>query len=590
MTFSVSNLLFVLIAAFGGGRLASRFGYPAVLGEILMGIILGPPLLGLLHPSDALSVLADLGVLLMMLYVGMEIDFSELKGSSKLGAITALGGFILPFLLGTWLMLSWQKPLFAAVFVGIAMGVTSLATKSRILLDLGVLDTRIASIMMSGAFLTDTLSLFFFAVIIGLAHTGILDVLGIGLLLLKTLGFFLASWVLGTRLFPLLYRWLKQRNLTSRSFYASLSLMIALAFAELAELAGLHGVLGAFLAGIFLREAISEKRLSFEITELVKDVSVGFLAPIFFLSAGFAVSFEVFRSSLPLLIAVILIATLAKILGTLIFFILAGGNWKEGLVIGLGMNDRGAVEIILAGIALRNGLIDTEIFTLLVFMAVATTATVPFFLTWGINWLERHQLLARAPHKERKVILVGAGIVSRYLALELSKDQKVYLIDTNQYHCQEAEKLGLTTLYGNALDSSILQDAGLNTASTLIALTPNPEINVLIARHAFESFKVSQLYVYLSPSAQSRLSPQLELIDAQTFFQGAVDLLDLQEALEDHELSETCITVENAATLELKNLIPFLIKRGQKQTIYPSDWQAETDDQVFAFTSLSQAV
>ena len=583
MTFSILNLLLVLVAAFIGGRLASRLGYPAVLGEILMGILLGPPILGLLQASDALTVLADLGVLLMMLYVGMEIDFSELKGSSKLGAITALGGFIFPFLLGTWLMLSWQKDPFAAIFVGIAMGVTSLATKSRILLDLGVLDTRIASIMMSGAFITDTLSLFFFAAIIGLAQTGALDFLGIGLMVLKTLGFFLASWVLGVRVFPVLYLWLKRRNWASRSFYASLSLMIALAFAELAELAGLHGILGAFLAGIFLREAISEKRLSFEITELVKDVSIGFLAPIFFLSSGFVISFEVFRSSLPLLIAVIVIATVTKILGTLLAFMLAGGNWREGLVIGLGMNDRGAVEIILAGIALRNGLIDTEIYTILVFMAVVTTATVPFFLTWGTNWLERHNLLARAPHKERKTIIVGAGAVSRFLALALAKDQNVCLIDSNQHLCQKATELGLPCIYGNALDSNILQDAGLNTSTTLIALTPNPDINVLIARHAYESFKLSRLYVYLSPDARPKLIPQLELIDARTFFGQATNLSDLQEALEHGSYQPTQLHITELNAGELKSLIPFLVRRGQQQLIYPSDWQAQMGDEVFAF-------
>ena len=162
MTFSTLNLLLVLIAAFAGGRIAVRVGYPAVLGEIIMGIALGPPLLGLLHASDALMVLADLGVLLMMMFVGMEVDLKELRRSSKGGLYAALGGFIIPFALGVAVLLLWGEPLIAALFVGVAMGVTSLATKSRILTDLGILDTRIASVMMAGALVADTLSLLFF--------------------------------------------------------------------------------------------------------------------------------------------------------------------------------------------------------------------------------------------------------------------------------------------------------------------------------------------------------------------------------------------------------------------------------------------
>ena len=181
-----------------------------------------------------------------------------------------------------------------------------------------------------------------------------MDVVGILWLVLRVALFFAASWVLGLYVFPPLYRWLRRRNLVGRTFHATLALIIALAFAELAELAGLHGILGAFLAGLFLREAISERRLSHELTELVRDVSIGFLAPIFFLTVGFEVSFGVLQTSLGLLLTVIVVATVGKIVGTLLFYVWSGGAWREGLVIGMGMNDRGAVEIILAGIALRS--------------------------------------------------------------------------------------------------------------------------------------------------------------------------------------------------------------------------------------------
>ena len=432
MTFSALNLLLVLVAAFAGGRLALRLGYPAVLGEILMGILLGPPLLGLMHSSPALAVLADLGVLLMMMYVGMEVSLGDLKRASRAGVLTALGGFLLPFGLGVWLMLAFGSGLTAALFVGVAMGVTSLATKSRILLDLGILDTRIASVMMAGALVTDTVSLLFFAGIIGVATAGSFDLLGLSWLTLRAVLFFIVSWFLGVRLFPYFYRWLHKRGLTQRSFYATLALMIALAFAELAELAGLHGVIGAFLAGMFLREAIEEHRLSHELTELVRDVSVGFLAPVFFLTAGFEVSFEVFTTSLTLLLLVVGVATFAKIVGTLLFYLLGGGSWREGLVIGLGMNDRGAVEIILAGVALRAGLIDQRRLFNSGLYGGGDDGDGAALFDLGRS-LARAAGRAgagrgRAPGRAR---IVGAGPVARLLAKELNRSRPVTLVDAN---------------------------------------------------------------------------------------------------------------------------------------------------------------
>lgn len=588
MTFSALNLLLVLVAAFAGGRLALRLGYPAVLGEILMGIVLGPPLLGLMHSSPALAVLADLGVLLMMMYVGMEVSLGELAKASRAGVLTALGGFLLPFGLGVWLMLASGTTLTAALFVGVAMGVTSLATKSRILLDLGILDTRIASVMMAGALVTDTLSLLFFAGIIGVATVGSFDLLGLGWLTLRAVLFFAISWFLGVRLFPRLYRLLRRRGLTGRSFYATLALMIALAFAELAELAGLHGVIGAFLAGMFLREAIEEHRLSHELTELVRDVSVGFLAPVFFLTAGFEVSFDVFRSDLGLLLAVVGTATVAKIVGTQLFHMLGGGSWREGLVIGLGMNDRGAVEIILAGVALRSGLIDQSVFSILVFMAVATTATVPLFLTWGTRWLERRDELVRGAGERLGVVVAGAGPVARALAGELSRSRQVTLIDANADNCVEAELAGLRAVHGDALEEIPLLDADIKEAGLFIGLTPNAGVNVLVAKHATETFRVPEVYALLTHEEDGGLFRQLERVGAKPLFARPVDLLEWDRKLAARQAQELLHRVEQdqdgatADALMGTGTLPLLVKREGAHHLFGTLEELKRGDEVFA--------
>ncbi|NNL14734.1 MAG: sodium:proton exchanger, partial [Acidimicrobiia bacterium] len=144
MSLDVLNLLLVLLAALGGGRIAARLGYPAILGEIGAGIILGPPLLGLLAFDDGLAVVGKLGVVLLMLYIGLHLDPTDIGRASKAGALAALGGFIVPAALGFGLMILVTQDAVASVFVAVAMGVTSLATKSRILVDLGILNTRVA--------------------------------------------------------------------------------------------------------------------------------------------------------------------------------------------------------------------------------------------------------------------------------------------------------------------------------------------------------------------------------------------------------------------------------------------------------------
>ncbi len=148
-------------------------------------------------------------------------------------------------------------------------------------------------------------------------------------------------------------------------------------FAELAELAGLHSILGAFMAGLFIRDGVFNRQISKEINDIFHDVSIGFFAPIFFVSAGFNVTLDIFQTDLLMLIAVTVVAMVGKIGGTALFYLPSGYGWREGITVGTGMNGRGAVEIIIAGIGLELGIISAEIFSILVFMAIFTTLTVP---------------------------------------------------------------------------------------------------------------------------------------------------------------------------------------------------------------------
>jgi Kef-type K+ transport system membrane component KefB/mannitol/fructose-specific phosphotransferase system IIA component (Ntr-type) len=525
MDLSIPNLLLVLFVAWTAGRLASRLGYPAVLGELTAGILLGPPLLGLLHADAALQVLADLGVLLMMTYIGMEIDPRELRRASKAGFLAAVGGFITPFVLCYLVVMAFGGPVMSAVFVGIAAGVTSLAVKSRILVDLQLLDTRIAHVLMAGSLIADTASLIIFAAVLGAVQIGSVDPVGVALLGLKAVAFFAVAILVGKKVFPRLGRLLETRGVSGRTANFTLVLVLALALAEMAHLAGMHGILGAFIAGLFLREGVFGRALTEELTGLVRDASIGFLAPVFFVTAGFAVTFDVFSSDLLLLVLVIVLATVGKVVGTTLFYLPTGYGWREGLTVGAGMNGRGAVEIIVAQIALSMGLITQGIFSILVFMAIVTTAFDPVFLKWGVEWLRRRGELVRSGDERRGVLIVGGGAVSRAMGRILAGSQAVSMVDRNPENCDAATAAGLTAVRGNALDELVLSDAGAAAVRYAIVTTPNAEVNALATQILRSTFLVPEISVLSSgdPHGHAALIQHLRAV---TLFGRPVNLLE----------------------------------------------------------------
>jgi Kef-type K+ transport system membrane component KefB len=503
----ILTLALVLAAALVGGRLAVRLGYPSILGEITAGILLGPPLLGLISHNEAVDVLGEFGVLLMMLYIGMHLDLSDLRKASKPGLLAAAGGFLVPAALGVMLMLWVDRTMIEAIFVGLAMGVTSLLTKSRILVDLKILDTRIAHVLVAGALLSDVTVLVVFAAIVGPDAAGGVSLTTALVTGIRALAFGLGAWLVGARVFPALKRLAGRRELGRASAFLTV-IVLGLLFAWAAELAGLHAILGAFVAGLFLDKEVIDPKVSRDVQQKLSTVSVSVLAPFFFVSAGFEVSFRVFSADPGLLVAVIVLASVGKILGTAAFYLPSGNGWREGVVVGAGMNGRGAVEIIVAELALSQGLIDRDIFSLLVFMALFTTATVPVLLTWGVGWLRRRGELVKAGDRDRAII-VGAGPIARMLGLAWQESNPVTLIDTNRANTLAGIAQGLHVLPGNGLEEVTLEAAGIDKARALVTATPNAEVNLLVAQMAVES-GVPEVSVMLRDSDARTFSSLLE--------------------------------------------------------------------------------
>lgn len=524
MELHLLNFALVIGAALLGGAVARRFGYPAILGELIAGIVFGPAALGVLAMDEALSVLGAVGVLIMMLYVGMHLDIGDLRRASWPALLAAVGGFIVPAGAGYWLMSSLGFSTETSLIVALAMGVTSLATKSRVLVDLHILDTRVAHVLMTGALIADLAALVGFSALLGGAEdAGAASGTGLLLVVARAMLFMAAAYFVGTRLFPIGAAFIKRRGRVDRGTIFLVVLAIGFVFGAAAELAGLHGILGTFFAGLLLGPGLLEPRMFRDVERLVYRASVGFLAPVFFVMAGFQVDLGVLRTDLGLLVAVVVIASVGKILGTVVFYLPSGHGWREGLAVGAGMNGRGAIEIIAAELALERGLIDQSTFSILVLMALFTTATVPFLLTRCVRWLRGRGELVRAARREGTIV-IGAGAVARAVADVFAANGWVRLVDTNLDECRRARRLGLHAIHGNALDLAILRQAGAADAQRVVCMTTNSSVNVLIAQRAAAEFGVPRSSVVVTNGDAATLLDGLDREHTLPLADAPIDL------------------------------------------------------------------
>ena len=563
MDLHLFELLLVLLASWLAGAAATRLGYSSVLGALLAGIMLGPPLFGLLHGSETLAVLAQVGALLMMLYVGMEIDPRELGRASWSGMIAAVGGFVVPLVLVYFIVIYFGGDPVAALFLGTAAGVTAIVATSRILIRLRLLDTQLAHVAMGGALVADTLALVAFATIVGVIGGTELEPAAVALVATKALLFFIVTAVAGLKVFPFIGRRFRSRGLQSRTFQFTFVLLVALAFGELAELAGLHAILGAFVAGLFLRENVLGRSLANDLMKAVRDASIGFLAPVFFITAGFAVSLEAFSGNIGLISLVVVAAIVGKILGTALFYLPTGRGWREGVAVGTAMGGRGEVEVVIAVVGLQMGLITRDIFSILIFMTIASSLAMPLLLRLVVHRLRRNRSFSQANGGRADTIIIGAGPLARALGRILSRTGQVRLIDTSRERCAFAKSDGLDAVCGNALEEQVLSDAGAGHAEMIIAMTGNAEVNALSAQLTRNVFHVPHVLVMQTENGSDGYEAALNMLNAATLFAGPVNQDEWDHWVSHDELLRTKVPVRTLAARTPVKLYAELQRRGE---------------------------
>jgi len=388
----IINLLIILAVAWPMGALFVRLGLPVMLGQLVTGLILGPAVLNIVSPSEAITFLADLGIFFAMFYAGMEMDPKELLEHIWPSLAVAIGGFVLPFALGFLVARYFGGTVYQSLFVGIGLSITAIAVQAVILQEMQIHKTSIGHIVMGAAIADDILSLIGLSVLLGLVKTGTVETAGILIIMLKVSAFFGFTILAGHFIVPIFTKRLDDYNAKGFTF----AMISALVMATAAELAGLHTVIGAFLAGQFVRKEIMHEKIYNAISDRFYGLSHGFLMPVFFASLAFHIHFQWSFSFLFFAAAITVTAILGKLVGCGVGSLAFRYSMRESAVIGFGMNGRGAVELVVIAVVIglsdelmARGVISDPLltenqFSALVLMAFITTLLAPLMLRWSV--------------------------------------------------------------------------------------------------------------------------------------------------------------------------------------------------------------
>ncbi|MGB7062592.1 MAG: cation:proton antiporter [Candidatus Zixiibacteriota bacterium] len=376
------DLLLMFAAAKILGELFERVKQPAVIGEILAGVVLGPFIFGLISPLQVetfhvYEVFAEVGVIILLFSIGLHIKVDDILKVGRTSSVVAILGVILPFFFGYLFTLTSDHTTVEAMFIGAAMVATSVGITARVFADLGILDSRVAKVMLGAAVIDDILALLVLAVVTGLGQ-GAISYVKITLLTLEAAGFIIFLTIIGKGLIPRLGPFLGFFKTKNAPF--ALALLFCLGLSAVASYIDLAAIVGAFMAGMVLAELNVEFRFSSKFESLYD-----FLVPFFFVVMGTQVDLSVFTKFN--LVGAALILTLFAILGKLIGCGLGawGLGWKEASVVGVGMVPRGEVGMIVASIGLGMGVISTDLYSIVIFMVIATTLLTPPVLATMIS-------------------------------------------------------------------------------------------------------------------------------------------------------------------------------------------------------------
>lgn len=402
VTVEIFAVLFILLLSSRLlGELALRFGYASLVGELIAGILLGigvaqnvgafPQLLEIAE-SDAFDILVSLGMFFLMLLAGVELQPREMAGAWHQSLVVALVGMVVPLAAGY--ALGWafipesemKNP--QCLFLGVCLAITAVPVSVAALIQMGKLHTRPGRIIVSAAIFDDILGLVLLAVLVAVIRTHSWpDVLDLSGLIIRVVAFFVIAIAIGRYVFPRVGAYLRSFASAEREFSALIA--AALGYGVLAELLGMHYIIGPFAAGLFFSRGEVDAKIYESVSARVAAISSGFLAPVFFASIGLRLDIGVIYVIPLFTFLLVTTAIVTKVVGSGLPALWMGLSRRDALAVGVGMSGRGAIELIIAEVAYREGLFGDPtsspeilqyLYSAIVVMAIVTTLFMPIGL------------------------------------------------------------------------------------------------------------------------------------------------------------------------------------------------------------------
>jgi Kef-type K+ transport system membrane component KefB len=396
----LSSLLLLIVVARLFGRLFARYNQPELIGEILAGVLLGPAILGLIEPNQALAGITELAVFLIILNAGLEMRFSDIVGAMKgRGLMLAVISFFIPFGGGVLVAAAFGQDIMRMIFLGLCISITALPVAVKLMDSLGILHTPIAKFSLATAVVNDV------GIVLNLPETLTLGdasvAVGIATLKLMAMGMVVVG-------LNQLLNWLEKRNVNVQALPESMIkvfgpealfgivIVFVLVFGTISEALGFHFVIGAFFGALFLDKKHFIASRYKDLQGTLGSITNGFLAPIFFAYLGLELQLvSLTEWEFPLIVIVVSIVT--KLFAGWLGGLMVGMDHREALGLGAVLNGRGVMELVVAGIAYQNDFIGPTMFSTLVLMGIVTTFLTPIFFkqVYRGNKLEEYRQESR---------------------------------------------------------------------------------------------------------------------------------------------------------------------------------------------------
>ncbi len=368
----ILQLAIILIASKIAGDISVRLGQPSVLGKLLIGIVLGPSVLGLVTDTETLSEFSQIGVILLMFIAGLETDIDEFKRTGKASTYVGVAGIVAPLTLGYLAGMMLNLTPIQSGFLGLLLSATSVSISVQALKEMNQLKSREGATILGAAVIDDVVVIIALAFLMSMAGGDV----NLGQVVLKKVLFFAGAIFVAWKIVP----WFLEKFAPLKVTEAVISsaLIICFVYAYLAEYAGVAAIIGAYIAGV----AISLTNYKHEVFEKVETISYSIFVPVFFTSIGVSAEFSGMTENLGLIVLLSILAILTKLIGASIGAKVAGFSWNSSLGIGSAMVSRGEVALIIAAIGLESKLLSQDMFAVIVVVILVTTIVTPPMMKW----------------------------------------------------------------------------------------------------------------------------------------------------------------------------------------------------------------